>query len=231
MKRIPFWAKATFTVWVAIWLWLYATYYPTAHFLWMCHVGNVVLVAAFWLESPLLFSWQAVALLAADLIWTYDVCARLIFGIPLKIATYIVDPSLPIWLRVASLFHAAMPWILIWGLWRFGYDRRAFWCQLASCSVLFPLSYWLGNKADNINWVHGPPFAQEMQQGIPPLVLVAVAMLVYPLVMSLLPHLIFMALARRPQERLPKAAKRVSDDKAVISASSPPLQSTPTTRA
>lgn len=199
-KRIPLWFKVTYTVLVAAWICLYAGFYPVSHFLWMCHVGNLVLVAAFWLESPLLFSWQAVALLLADLLWTFDLLTRITIGIhPLSATTYLFVEQLPMAQRLASLFHLAMPWILIWGLWRFGYDHRAFWLQLATCWILFPLSYLFGSEADDINWVYGP-FAQVQHQ-IPSMLFLLVSMIVYPVVVFLPSHLFFTAMLPRPGER------------------------------
>lgn len=200
MKRVPLWFKVGYSVWVTVWLVLYAAYYPTAHFLWMCHVGNVILVAAFWLESPLLFSWQAVALLLADLLWTFDLLTRITFGVhPLGATTYVFVEQLPIAQRLASMFHLAMPWILIWALWKFGYDRRAIWLQLAACWVLFPVSYLFGSEADDINWVFGP--FNQVQHTLPPLLFLLVAMILYPIVVFLPSHLFFAAVVPRPRDR------------------------------
>lgn len=200
MKRVPLWFKVIYTIWVAVWLVLYAGYYPTAHFLWMCHVGNIILVAAFWLESPLLFSWQAVALLLADLLWTFDLLTRITIGIhPLGATAYLFVEQLPIGLRLASMFHLAMPWILIWSLWRYGYDRRAIWLQLATCWILFPLSYLFGSEADDINWVFGP--FNRVQHVLPPLLFLFVAMILYPIVVFLPSHLAFTAIVPRPEGR------------------------------
>ncbi len=198
--RIPLWFKIAFSVLVAVWFGIYANCYPISHFLWMCHVGNVILMAAFWLESPLLFSWQAVALLLADLIWTIDLLARLTIGIhPFQATTYLFNEQLAISCRLASLFHLATPWILTWSLWRFGYDRRAIWLQLLCCWVLFPLSYIFGSIRDDINWVYGP-FAHE-QQVIPPLLFLFASMILYPVVVFLPSHLVFSLVVPRPRER------------------------------
>lgn len=212
MNRIPLWFKIAYTFWAGVWFWLYAGYYPTAHFLWMCHVGNLILVLAFWLESPLLISWQANALLLADLLWTMDLAVRLTVGIhPIGATWYLFGGQLPLWPRLASLFHLAMPWLLLWGLWTFGYDRRAIWCQLASCWILFPLSYVLGSKEENINWVYGP-FGSS-QDFFPPLVFLVGVMVAYPIVVFIPSHMILRSLFRRPGETAPAVLPISSDAK------------------
>ena len=203
--RVPLWLKIAYSCWLIVWLVVYGRYYPTVHFLWMCHVGNVILAAAVWLENPLLFSWQAISLLLADLLWTMDILGRLLLGFHVMGGTeYLFDDTIPMPVRAASLFHAVTPWLLIWALWRFGYDRRAIWCQLALCAVLFPLSFIFTTQNDNINWVLGPPFS-SVQKTMSPLAFLFVAMIVYSLVVYVPSHLIFISIARRSNSGLDRS--------------------------
>src|SRR5262249_14304010 len=150
------------------------------HFLWLCHLGNFILALAIWIESPLLFSWQAVSLLVADLIFNIDVLGRLTLGFhPIGGTEYMFDPDFPWQQKALALFHVVMPIILILALWKFGYDRRAIWCQLATIVVVFPLSFVLGTENDNINWVYGP--FGRVQHVISPIAFLFAALILYPL--------------------------------------------------
>ena len=192
MMRVPLWLKVTYTIWVIVWTSLYAHYYPVSHFLWMCHIGNGIIAVALWSESRLLFSWQAVSLLLADVIYVIDFFGRIATGQHVVGASiHFFSADVPLLQRGLSLFHLVMPFLLTWALLRFGYDRRALWLQLATCWVLFPLSYWFGEVADDVNWVRGP--FNHVQHTISPPLYLLVAMTVYPLVVYLPSHLFFWA--------------------------------------
>ena len=60
--RVPLWLKIGWTVWVIAWVPLYWTQYGLQNFLFFCDLGNLLLMLALWLESPLIFSWQATGL-------------------------------------------------------------------------------------------------------------------------------------------------------------------------
>ncbi|MFN7133357.1 MAG: dTMP kinase, partial [Myxococcales bacterium] len=45
------------------------------------------------------------------------------------LAGYMFDDQYPLWLRALSLFHLPLVAVLVWMLWRQGYDRRALWAQ------------------------------------------------------------------------------------------------------
>ena len=46
-----------------VWVPLYWRQYGLQNFLFFCDLGNFFITAALWLESPLIFSWQASGLL------------------------------------------------------------------------------------------------------------------------------------------------------------------------
>ena len=67
---------------------------------------------------------------------------RLATGGPLiGLANYMFDTSIPRFTRGLSLFHVALPLLLVWMLHRLGYDRRALFWQTIVAAVVFPLSY------------------------------------------------------------------------------------------
>lgn len=194
--RIPFALKLGYTAWLVAWMTFYGKLFETSHFLWLCHIGNVIIAAALWSQNRLLFSWQAVSLLVPDLVFVFDVVGRLVFGLhPIGGTEYMFDPAIPLAKRALSLFHFGMPVLIVWGLWRFGYDRRAVYLQVLTCWIVFPLSYIFGDVADNVNWVRGP-FGRE-QHAIAPLPFLSVAMVVYPLVVYVPSHFLICLLVPR----------------------------------
>src|SRR5437660_4835032 len=61
--RVPLWLKMGWTVWVITWVPFYWKEYGLQNFLFFCDLGNFFLMLALWMESALIFSWQANGLL------------------------------------------------------------------------------------------------------------------------------------------------------------------------
>ena len=171
--RVPFWLKIGWSVWVAVWTPLYLQYYGPSTFLWFCDFANFVILAALWKESPLLLSWQAVSVLIFQTAYTLDILGRLVFRRHFIGGTEWVfdDPSTPLRIRLASVFmHLAAPPVLIWGIRRLGYDRRALRLQAATAAILLPIC-WIGwDSTLNLNWVW-KPFNKDQKWMAPPLYL------------------------------------------------------------
>ena len=62
-SRLPLWLKIVWTIWLAVWAPLYWKHYGAQNFLYFCDLGNFLIAAGLWMESRLIFSWQAVGLL------------------------------------------------------------------------------------------------------------------------------------------------------------------------
>ena len=89
---------------------------------------------AIWTEDPLLASLPAVGLALPQLLWCLDfLTGARITGM----TSYMFNPARPLFLRGLSLFHGWLPFLLLWLVWRLGYDRRALlgW-TVVSCLVL-----------------------------------------------------------------------------------------------
>jgi hypothetical protein len=56
-------------------------------------------------------------------------------------------------LRGLSLFHAVIPFLLLWLVYRLGYDRRGWIVQTLFAWLLLPVCFFLTDPAKNINWV------------------------------------------------------------------------------
>jgi hypothetical protein len=199
-RRVPLWLKISYTIWVVIWLVLYWRFVDWQHYLWLCHLGNVIVAIGLWTESGLLLSWQALSLLFADLIWTIDFWIGVVTGgrTPFGAAWNVFRPDIfPRLQRALSLFHLFLPWLLIWALWRFGYDRRAIWLQVATCVILFPISFLVSKPNDNVNWVYGPFGA--VQDTVSPELFLLAAIPAYLLALYVPSHLLLCLLAPRPR--------------------------------
>lgn len=184
--RLPLWLKVAWTAWVLVWVPFYWHYYGPQNFLWFCDLANFLIAAALWTESPLLFSWQAVSVLLVQILWTIDFVAAALFGLhPIGGTEYMFKSSIPLVTRLLSLFHAAVPPILLWGLWKVGYDRRAWLWQTVTACILLPICYfgWGGRPGfeGGINWVVGP--FDKPQHAIPPLLYLGVCMIAYPVLL------------------------------------------------
>ena len=187
---IPIWLKIAYTLFVCVLVPTYWRQYGPANFLWFSDIALLMLVPALWLESPLLISMMALAVMLPELAWNIDYFFRLATGVSLiGLAEYMFDASIPRFIRALSLFHVALPLLLLWMLHRLGYDRRAlFWQTLLAAAVL-PLSYFCSNPRDNVNWVYG--LSDRPQTPAAGLLFVLFLMLMFPLVIYLPMHLLF----------------------------------------
>jgi hypothetical protein len=102
----------------------------------MCAYGNVLVVLGICLESRLLLSWQAVALLVPQTLYSAEAFARLVTGARGGGTSYLFESALPFDVRALSFFHFVVPLLLIWAVRRVGYDPRALPVQLAAALVV-----------------------------------------------------------------------------------------------
>ncbi len=173
----------------------YWLHYGPANFLWLCDLANFLILAGLWLESPLLLSSQAVSVLLVQTVWALDFFWRLLFGFhPLGATLYMFSPTIPLGIRLLSLFHLAVPPLLLWVLWRLGYDRRGWRLQTALASVVLPISFFFTDPERNLNWLWKP--FEHPQTWLAPLAFLCVMMLIYPLLIYLPTHLVLRTWAR-----------------------------------
>jgi hypothetical protein len=145
-----------YALFLAILIPVYWHHYGPAHFLWFSDVVLLLTFAAVLLGQRLLASMQAVGGLVLETFWLVDFLMLLVLGLELTgLTSYMFEADRPLYLRLLSLFHLAMPPILLWLLWRWGYDRRAFRWQSLLVVAVVPLSHLLHDADSNVNWVHG----------------------------------------------------------------------------
>jgi hypothetical protein len=154
-SRIPLWLKLAWTGWVLVWAPVYWRQYGAQNFLYFCDVGNVLLVVALWMESSLIFSWQAVGLLVVQTLYAIDLLGAFVSGKHLIGGTeYMFDPHIPALVRALGLYHLVVPPLLLWSVRRLGYDRRAWKLQVLTTWILVPVNF-LWRPEYNVNWVRG----------------------------------------------------------------------------
>ena len=184
------------SLWIVVWTPVYWLEYGPANFLWLCDLANFLILAGLWLGSPLLLSSQAVSVLLVQTAWALDFFGRLLFGFhPLGATAYMFTPSIPLGTRLLSLFHLAVPPLLLWLLWRLGYDRRGWKLQTAITWIVLPICFFFTDPERNLNWLWRP-FERE-QIWLQPVAFLFVMMLVYPLLIYLPTHAALVLWARR----------------------------------
>jgi hypothetical protein len=165
-RRIPYWVKVAYSVFVAILVPSYWVTYSPWNFLYFCDVALLVTAVAIWIENPLLISMQAVAIMVPQMLWVVDLLCRVVAGVEITgVTSYMLDASIPLFFRGLSLFHGWLPFFLLWLLARLGYDRRALGLQTAAAVVILLVSYLFAPPpppsashptwAVNINYVYG----------------------------------------------------------------------------
>jgi len=177
--RLPLWPKIAWTLWVLVWAPLYWRQYGLQNFLYFCDLGNLLLAVALWRESKLLFSWQATGLLVFQTVFTIDLAGALLSGRHIVGASqYMFDPHIPILIRLLSLFHVFTPPLLVWAIWRLGYDSRGWKLQTLTAWIVIPINFLWRPQAD-VNWARGPFFRE--QHRVPGLVYLFAYLILVPL--------------------------------------------------
>jgi hypothetical protein len=193
--RLPLWLKIGWTIWVLVWVPIYWKQYGAQNFLFFCDLGNLLVCVALWRESRLIFSWQAVSLLLFQTLYTVDLLSAVLTGKHLIGGTeYMFDGGIPLPVRLLSLFHVVVPPVLVWAIWRLGYDERAWKLQTLTAWIVVPINYFWRPQFD-VNWARGP-FSRE-QHLLPGLVYVAAYLVVVPLAVYWPSHLGLRWWARR----------------------------------
>lgn len=164
-RLLPLWLKLTYTAFMAVLIPVYWLNYGPTNFLYFCDMALLLTLAGMWLEKPLLVSLPAVGILLPQMLWCVDFFACLAGWRLTGMTDYMFDASKPLFLRGLSLFHGWLPFLLLWLVFRMGYDKRAFkgWALLSVGLCL--IAYFLlpaggaeladPNTPRNVNYVFG----------------------------------------------------------------------------
>ncbi|QDU20095.1 hypothetical protein [Urbifossiella limnaea] len=204
---IPLPAKLAYTAFVAVLVPYYWHAYGPTNFLYYCDIALLMGLAAAWTNRSLLASAPAVGILVPQSVWIADFLATLA-GFPLTgMTAYMFRDSLSLFTRGLSFFHFWLPLVLLWFIYRLGYDRRAFWAWATLAWVLMPVCYFLlpapppdpanPDVPVNVNYVYGMDDNQA-QTLMPPLAWLALLMAGLPLLVYLPTHLLLKWLFRPP---------------------------------
>ena len=162
---IPLSAKIIITgFWVVLFP-IYCHTYGLTNFLWFCDAALFLTVVGMWRESTLLISACAVGILVPQCLWLLDFALNALGIHFLSLTAYMFDARLPLFIRALSLFHGWLPPLLVWLLFRVGYDPRGLKVWTALAAALLLASYLFAPPAGaplanpnaplNINYVDG----------------------------------------------------------------------------
>jgi hypothetical protein len=193
--RIPAWLKIAWTLWVIVWVPMYWKQYGPQNFLFFCDLGNIFIGIALWLESPLIFSWQACGLLVFQSLYVIDLAGALVTRHHVIGGTeYMFDPGLSLRVRLLGLFHVVTPLLLLWALRRLGYDGRGWKYQTLTAWIVVPINYFWRPQFD-VNWARGLFFRE--QHVVAGWIYLLAYLLIVPLVIYFPTHLLLVWLTNR----------------------------------
>jgi len=132
-------------VWLAfvvVWAPTYLIYWSPVDFLYLCNLAVILTLAGLWLGNSLLMSSQAVATMVIGPLWVMDVVWGVVTsGRHLLGGTeYMWDVTRPLWVRLLSFDHVAVPLATWWAIRKLGYDRRAWGLQAGIAAAVLLLS-------------------------------------------------------------------------------------------
>jgi len=203
--RLPLWLKLAYTAFMAVLVPVYWRNYGPTNFLYFCDVALMITLVGIWIESPLLVSMCAVGILASQALWVVDFLSNLV-GLPLTGMTdYMFAADHSLFLRGLSLFHGWLPFLLVYLVWRLGYDRRGFpaWTALAWVLVLICFFFMPPPRPDpgltpvNINYVWGMSDTAA-QQLMPPAAWVAGLIVLLPALLYAPVHVLLRRFMPKP---------------------------------
>ncbi|HTQ39514.1 MAG TPA: hypothetical protein VMJ32_10825 [Pirellulales bacterium] len=126
------------------------------NFLWMSDIALFGSTIALWWPNRLLVSTEAVSVLVLEIVWGIDILLRLILGSRFAVLSkYMFQREIPLWIRLLSLFHVWLPWLLLWQVMQTGYDPRALVVQTVVWWVVVTACYFISTPEENINCAHG----------------------------------------------------------------------------
>ena len=139
--RVPLWLKLAYTAFVAVLVPHYWEAYGPTNFLYFCDIALLLTCLALWRESALLASACVVGIVLPQLLWIVDFMATWL-GVPVTgMTAYMFQPAIPLFARFLSFFHFWLPLVLLWLVFRLGYDRRGLWLWWGVAWAAMAVSY------------------------------------------------------------------------------------------
>lgn len=156
-SELPLSFKLGYTAFVAVLLPVYTLEHGLVNFLWFSNIALLGGLIAAWWENRRLTSMLLVSVGLLELVWMGDfVIALARGGEPVVgLVTYVFDPEHSLFVRLLSLYHIPLPFMLFWMAWRFHYDPQAWKLWIPVGIAILALTFWATNPEDNVNWVYG----------------------------------------------------------------------------
>ena len=159
------WIKWPISIFVLVWVPCYWINYGPSVFLYFCDIELLLTLIGLWCKNQTMISMAAVGILLPQLVWIFDFVG-LLFGIKIIGATsYMLNDSNSLLSRFLSLFHVWLPFLLLYLIKQFGYQKPAliYWIILAWVTVVICYLYFPPpgtfvediNTPVNINYVYG----------------------------------------------------------------------------
>jgi hypothetical protein len=179
-RTIPLRVKIIYTAFVSLLVPAYTIHYGPANFLWFSNIALLAGCVAVWRESSLLASMMAVGTVLPEIGWNIGFWSRVVAGADLfGLTGYMFNPEIPLFIRGLSLYHVVLPPLLVWLVYRLGYDARAVRWQTVLGWVVLLLSYAFSDPEGNINWVYG--FRDRVETWLPEPLHLLLLMAAFPL--------------------------------------------------
>lgn len=206
-SRIPMPVKVLYTAFLCVLVPVYWRDYGPTNFLYFCDVALFLTLAGVWTEKSIWVSMPAVGILMPQLLWMVDFLGASV-GLPVtNMTAYMFESSNPLFTRGLSFFHFWLPILLVYLVWRLGYDERAFryWTGLALVLLLI-CYFWMPmppapadqpNTPVNINYVYGLN-EQAPQDWMPPLAWLGLLMIALPTLMYAPTHWVLKRVFSQP---------------------------------
>lgn len=190
---LPLWIKLADTAFVVVLVVVYARTWGWANFLWFSDIALILSAPALWLESPLLASMMALAVVLPDGLWIVSFLWQLVSGRRIiGLSDYMFDATMPRWLRALSLFHFWLPLLLLWTVAQLSYAQHALIGMTLLCWVVLLICFFFTDPEDNINWAFG--FGGKRQTRRSALLHLLLTMIGFPLLVYLPTHALLIAL-------------------------------------
>lgn len=145
--------KSAYTALAVVVLVVYWREYGPVNFLWFSDIAFFAIVPALWLNNRYIASMMAVGVLPLEIMWVIGLVSG---GAFLGIAEYMYDSTLPLWLRLLSLFHFPMIMAVIYMMRTVGYDKRALIPQIILSVIVVFLTQRFDDTGEHINMATRP---------------------------------------------------------------------------
>lgn len=117
---------------------------------WACNNVALFLAFAFFYRSKFVFTSIASLLFIPQLFWIVDFFVRLSGTTFLGVTDYLFVPDYPVLWFILSLKHLLLPFIAVWAVYKYGFDKNG-WKGAIGYGVILWLLGIIFNSAQNIN--------------------------------------------------------------------------------